>query len=162
MGPAWLLCANNSAARVFKFSQVFYSIFNNRRQQIVFGERPEDLQSVQAIDKRIWEKHQTYLSRIENFPLKKAVYYRNLQASTGVKSVRGLSEITGVDWSHIARVLKTLELVEPIQKFLNDNQQPVILKLFNLRCLLEIVRLGDLSSQLAKFKAMLIEFELTQ
>ncbi len=158
MGPARLLCANNSETRVFKFSQPFYSIFNQRRQQIVFGERPEDLQGVQTIDKRIWEKHQTYLSRIDNFPLKKAAYYRNLQESTGVKSVRGLSEITGEDWSHIARVLKTLDLPESIQKFLRENQQSEIVKNFNLRRLLEIVRLEDESSQLTRFREMFNEF----
>ena len=160
MGPARLLCANNSAARVFKFSQPFYSIFNQRRQQIVFGERPEDLRDVQTIDNRIWEKHQTYLSRIENFPLKKAAYYRNLQESTGVKSVRALSEITGEDWSSIARVLKTLELPDSIQSFLKDNQQPEIVKYFNLRRLIEIVRLGPEQSQLAQFRAMLDEFDM--
>lgn len=156
-GPARLLCANNSEARVFKFSQPFYSIFNQRRQQIVFGERPEDLQGVQTIDKRIWEKHQTYLSRIENFPLKKAVYYRNLQESTGVKSVRGLSEITGEDWSHIARVLKTLELPEYIQKFLKENQRPEILDCFNLRRLIELVRIPDEHRKLMRFRELLDE-----
>ena len=91
MGPARLLHANKFEARIFKFSQPFYSIFNQRRQQIVFGERPEDLQNVQCIDKRILEKHQTYLKRIEDYPLKKAAYYQNLQGTSGVKSVRGLS-----------------------------------------------------------------------
>src|SRR3989338_3606015 len=126
MGPARLLYANNLEARVFKFSQSFYSIFNNRRQQIVFGERPSDLADVQSIDKRIWEKHEAYLKRIENFPLKKAVYYRNLQESVGVKSVRGLSEITGEDWSYIAKVLRTLVLPQEIQDFLNKNPFPEI------------------------------------
>ncbi len=161
MGPARLLCANNTQARIFKFSQAFYSIFNNRRQQIVFGERPGDLTDVQSIDKRILEKRETYLKRIENFPLKKAVYYRNLQETTGIKSVRGLSEITGEDWSYIARVLKTLELPEFIQSFLKDNQQPEIVKHFHLRRLVEIVRLGDEPGQLAQFRAMLDEFENT-
>ena len=161
MGPARLLCANNSETRVFKFSQPFYSIFNQRRQQIVFGERPEDLRGVQTIDKRIWEKHQTYLNRIENFPLKKAVYYRNLQESTGVKSVRGLSEITGEDWSHIARVLKTLELPESIQKFLKENQEPEILECFNLRRLIELVRIPDEHMQVMRFRELINESKTT-
>lgn len=159
MGPARLLCANNSETRIFKFSQPFYSIFNQRRQQIVFGERPEDLQGVQTIDKRIWEKHQTYLSRIESYPLKKAVYYRNLQESTGVKSVRGLSEITGEDWSHIARVLKTLELPEFIQSYLKENQRPEVVKRFHLRGLLELVRLSEEHLQMSRFREMLDEMD---
>lgn len=157
MGPARLLCANNTGSRIFKFSQPFYSIFNQRRQQIIFGERPEDLQNAQAIDKRIWEKHQTYLKRAENFPLKKAAYYRNLQESTGVKSVRALSEITGEDWSYIARVLKTLELPEYIQKFLKENQQPEILECFNLRRLVELVRIPDEHRKLMRFRELLDE-----
>ena len=160
MGPARLLCANNSEARIFKFSQPFYSIFNQRRQQIVFGERPEDLRGVQTIDKRIWEKHQTFLGRIESFPLKKAAFYRNLQESTGVKSVRGLSEITGEDWSYIARLLKTLELPEAIQNFLKENRRPEIVKHFHLRRLLEIVRLGDEPSRLARFRDIFNELEI--
>ena len=159
MGPARLLCANNSATRIFKFSQAFYNIYNQRRQQIIFGERPEDLPDVGSIDKRIWKKHQTYLKRIEDFPLKKAAYYRNLQESTGVKSVRGLSEITGEDWSHIARVLKTLELPDLIRNYLNQNQHPAILKEFHLRSLLELVRLPP-DAQLHRFREMIEAVEL--
>lgn len=155
MGPARLLYANKAQARVFKFSQAFYSIFNNRRQQIVFGERPNDLADVQSIDKRIWEKHQTYLKRIENFPLKKAAYYRNLQETTGTKSVRALSEMTGEDWSYIARVLKTLKLTEPIQLFFRENQQNAVVRYFHLSRLLELVRIEGQDAQLAKFKDML-------
>ena len=160
MGPARLLCANNTGSRIFKFSQPFYSIFNNRRQQIVFGERPSDLADVESIDKRILEKHQTYLKRIENFPLKKAAYYRNLQESSGVKSVRALSEITGEDWSYIARVLKTLELPEYIQKFLKDNQQPEILECFNLRRLIELVRIPDEHRKMIRFRELLDESDV--
>jgi len=126
----------------------------------VFGDRPKELGDVETIDQKVLAKHQTYLQRLEHFPLKKAAHYKDLQASTGIRSVRALSEITGEDWSYIARILKTLELAEPIQKFLKDNQQPAIMKLFNLRCLLEIVRLGDESSQLAKFREMFDEFTL--
>lgn len=155
MGPAQLLCANNTQTRVFKFSQAFYSIFNNRRQQIVFGERPSDLADVQSIDKRILEKHQTYLKRIENLPLKKAAYYQNLRESTGVKSVRGLSEITGEDWSYIARVLKTLELPVAIRDYLNNQPEPEIVKHFHLRVLVELARLRDENTQLAKFREII-------
>ena len=155
MGSTRLLCANNTQVRVFKFSRAFYRIFNNRRQQIVFGERPEDLGDVKSIDKRIWEKHQTYLKRIENFPLKKATYYRNLQESAGVKSVRGLSEITGEDWSYIARVLKTLKLPEPIQCFFRKNRLVSVVKYFHLSRLLELVRLEEEHAQMARFSDML-------
>ena len=144
-------------ARVFVYQQAFYSIFQQRRQQIVFGERPEDLAQAGTIDQRILEKHQTYLRRLENFPLKKAAYYRQIQDSTGIKSVRALSEITGEDWSHIARVLKTLELPAPIQDFLNTHREPEILKHFHLQRLLEIVRAGNEDHQHARFREVLEE-----
>lgn len=114
---------------------------------------------VESIDKRIWEKHEAYLKRIENFPLKKAVYYRNLQGSVGVKSVRGLSEITGEDWSYIAKVLRTLVLPHEIQDFLNKNPFPEIVKHFNLRRLLELVRLGDSNLQFSRFREILSKFD---
>ena len=76
----------------------------------MFGERPEHFTDVQTVSMRELEKHQTYLKRLESFPLKKAEYYQNLRESTGAKSVRALSEITGEDWSYIAKVLRTLEL----------------------------------------------------
>ena len=144
-------------SRVFVYQQAFYSIFQQRRQQIVFGERPEDLAQAGTIDQRILEKHQTYLRRLENFPLKKAAYYRLIQDSTGIKSVRALSEITGEDWSHIARVLKTLELPAPIQDFLNVHREPATVKHFHLRRLLEIIRSGNADHQYAQFREALEE-----
>ena len=88
------------------------------------------------------------------------MFYRNLQHSTGTKSVRGLSEITGEDWSYIARVLKTLELPAAIQKFLKENEQPDIVKHFNLRRLLELVRISDENNQMTRFRELLDEFDV--
>jgi hypothetical protein len=125
-GVAYLTLNDSLEVRTFQYSQSFYIIYDHRRRTIVFGERPKELREVETIDQKVLEKHQTYLRRLENFPLKKAAYYRDLQESSGIKSVRCLSEITGEDWSHIARVLKTLELPEPIQRFLKENQQPEV------------------------------------
>jgi len=146
--------------RIFAYEQPFYSIFQHRRRQIIFGEKPDDLANAGSVSQRIWEQHQTYLQRLENFPLKKAVYYRQLQESTGVRSVRGLSEITGEDWSYIARVLRTLDLPAPIQEFLNTHREPAIVKHFHLRILLELVRLEDENAQLARFREMIEEIQV--
>ncbi len=154
-GVLYLTLDDSREVRTFKYSQTFYSVYEHRRRTIVFGDRPKELGAVETIDQKVLEKHQTYLRRLENFPLKKAAYYRDLQESSGIKSVRGLSELTGEDWSHIARVLKTLELPEPIQRFLNENQQPEVIKRFHLRSLIEIARLNDESSQLAIFREIL-------
>ena len=141
MGSVLLPGMNACDLRIFQFEQSFYNTIKQRRLQFCFGQRPDDLLDVQTINQKIWQKHQAYLKRLENLPLKKAEYYQNLQESNGAKSVRALSEITGEDWSYIARVLKTLELPESIQKFLNENQQPEVVKHFHLRRLLEITRI---------------------
>ena len=88
--PLLTLCeplTESSPVRTFQFEQPFYSIFQQGRKKIIFGERPEPLREVETIDQRILEKHQTFLRRLEDFPLKKAAYYRGLQESTGIKSV---------------------------------------------------------------------------
>lgn len=123
----------------------------------MFGDRPKELSEVETIDQKVLKKHQSHLKRLENFPLKKAAFYRNLQQTTGIKSVRGLSEVIGEDWSHIARVLKTLELPEYIQTFLTENQQPEILECFNLRRLVELVRIPDDHRKLMRFRELLGE-----
>ena len=148
-----------SASRTFEYSQSFYSIFEQRRPQFIFGERPEDLAEVETVDQKVWKKHRTYLARLDNFPLKKAAYYRQLQESTGIKSVRGLSEITGEDWSYIARVLKTLELPASMREYLANHLEPEIVKHFHLRVLLELARLGDENTQLARFREIIEEIQ---
>ena len=148
-----------SASRTFEYSQPFYSIFEQRRQQLIFGERPDDLAKVETVDQKVLKKHRAYLVRLENYPLKKAAYYRQLQESTGIKSVRGLSEITGEDWSYIARVLKTLELPVAIQEYLANHPEPEIVKQFHLRILVEIVRLGDENAQLARFREVIEQIQ---
>jgi len=154
MGPLILSGMNATELRVFQYEQPFYNIFKQRRLQFSFGQRPDELANVPTIDQRIWEKHQTYLKRLENFPLKKAEYYRALQESKGIKGVRGLSEITGEDWSYIAKVLRTLELPAAVQSYLNENQEPEVVKHFHLKRLLEIVRAGNEVQQLEKFREL--------
>ena len=149
--------SNPPENRTLLYEKSFYTIFEHSRKQIVFGKRPEDLTETGAISMRVWEQHQTYLKRIENFPLEKAEYYKNLKESTGTKSIRALSEITGEDWSYIARVLKTLELPEAIREFLRTHKEPSIVKHFHLRKLLELVRMEDQESQLLRFREMLEE-----
>ena len=154
-GVAYLTLNDSLEVRTFQYSQTFYSIYQHRRRQIVFGERPKELCEVETIDQRVWEQHQVHLKRLDNFPLKKAEFYKNLQQSTGIKSVRALSEITGEDWSYIARILKTLTLPEAIQNVLKENQQSEVVKQFHLRKLLELARLPSSEAQLDRFREMM-------
>ncbi len=88
----------------------FYIIINNCKQQYHSGYRPEDLAHIDTIEQKVWKKHQAHIKRLERFPLEKAEYYVRLKEAHGINTVRGLSEVTGEDWSCIARVLRTLDL----------------------------------------------------
>lgn len=121
----------------------------------MFGERPSELSATATVDQKVWKKHQAHLKRLENHPLKKAEYYLQLKETTGVSSVRGLAEITGEDWSYIAKVFRILELPKGIRDFLISNSSPDIVKNFNLRCLLELVHLNDKNLQYSRFRGIL-------
>ena len=110
---------------------------------------------IDTINKRIWKKHRYYLYRLAQFPLDKAEYYQRLKEVHAVNTIRGLSEVTGENWSYIAKILRILSLPEPIKDFLrNHKYDPAIVKFFNLRKLLEIVRQGEEKSQLAQVRQL--------
>lgn len=115
---------------------------------------------IATIEQRTWEKHLTHLNRLERFPIDKAEYYLRLKESQGVNSIRGLAKITGEDWSYIAKIIKTIDLPDPIKYFLRSNKSdPVILQFFHLRRLLDIVRQGEERQQLTRFREMIEELE---
>jgi hypothetical protein len=146
--------------RTYWYETPFYKILRNARQKFCLGNRPEDIAHVVTIGKKTWEKHLTYLNRLERFPLDKAEYYIRLKESHGINSVRGLCEFTGEDWSYIAKILRTLELSESIKDFLRNNKNnPAILQFFHLRRLLDIVRQGGERLQLSRFRELIQEFE---
>lgn len=131
----------------------FYFAFDNHKKRICFGYRPEDFEYIEIINKRALRKHQAYFNRLDRFPLDKAELYLRLKESHGVSSVRGLSKITGEDWSYIAKVLRVLELPEPIKEFLRNNKSDhVTVKTFNLSKLLDIVQQGEEKLQLKYFR----------
>jgi len=131
----------------------FYFALDNHKKYICFGYRPEDLAHLDTIHKKALKKHQVYLNRLDRFPLDKAELYLRLKESHGANSVRELSKITGEDWSYIAKLLRLLDLPEPIKDFLRNNKNiPGVVKLFNLHRLLDIVRQGEEAFQLACFK----------
>jgi hypothetical protein len=124
------------------------------------GDRPEDLEQVTKIEKRVWERHIAHLNRLERFPLDKAEYYLRLKESHGVNSIRALARITSEDWSYIAKIIRTLELADSIKEFLRNNKtDPAILQFFHLRKLLDIVRQGEERLQLSRFRELMQELE---
>jgi hypothetical protein len=138
----------------------FFIVIDNFKRTFCLGARPEDLVDIDTINKRIWKKHSYYLYRLAQFPLDKAEYYQRLKEVHAVNTVRGLSEITGEDWSYIAKVLRIMVLPESIKEFLRNNKNnPRIIHFFNLRRLLDIVRQRDEELQLGRFREFMEEFE---
>jgi len=138
----------------------FFIMISGARQQMCLGARPEDLAGLDTIEQKAWERHQSFLNRLERFPLEKAEYYARLKEAHGVTTVRGLAKITGEDWSYIARVLRTQELPEPVKGFLQDNKtEPAIVRFFHLRRLLDIIRQGGERLQIARFRELMEELE---
>jgi len=101
------------------------------------------------------QAHRVAQKRFENNPIKKAEYYERLMQSTGASSIRQLAEITGEDWSYIAKLLKILDLPEGIREYLRNPNEPEVFKYFHLRRLLELVRLTDQDAQTERFCHML-------
>ncbi len=138
----------------------FYQIISGLRQYYRIGYRPEDLANLDTIEKKALRKHEVHLKRLEQFPLDKAEYYLRLKEVHGV-GIRGLSRITGEDWSYIARVLRTLDLPKQIKDFLRSNKNdPAILKCFSLRKLIDILRQGEERFRLARFREILGSFKI--
>lgn len=136
----------------------FYTVIGNFKQHFCLGYRPEDLSHIETIEQKAWEKHLSHLKRLERFPLDKAEYYLRLKESHGMNSVRGLSKITGEDWSYIARILRTLDLPDAVKDFLKSNKDnPAIIQFFHLRRLLDIVRQGEERLQIVKFRELMEE-----
>lgn len=146
--------------RTYWYESPFFIIITGGRQKFCLGNRPEDLAYIDTIGQKTLERHQAYLNRLERFPLEKAEYYLRLKESRGVNTVRGLSEVTGEDWSYIARILRTLNLPESVKDFLKSNKNnPAILSFFHLRKLLDIIRQGEERLQFVRFRELIEEFE---
>ena len=138
----------------------FYTVINGSKQHFRLGCRPEDLAQIETIEQKTWKKHLAHLNRLESFPLDKAEYYLRLKEAHGVSSVRGLSKITGEDWSYIAKVLRTLDLSTPVKEFLQSNKEnQTIIRFFHIKRLLDIVRQGEERLQLTRFRQYLTEAE---
>ena len=148
------------APRTYVCEFPFFIVIDNFKRIFCLGARPEDLADIDTINKRVWKKHRYYLYRLAQFPLDKAEYYQRLKEVHAVNTVRGLSEITGENWSYIAKILRLLDLSESIKDFLrNHKSDPTIIKLFTLRRLLDIVRQGEEQLQLGRFRECMDEFE---
>ena len=100
-------CAN-IRPKTYWWEIPFYKVVSGGKRRFCFGYRPEDLAHLDTIEQKAWKTHEAYLNRLERFPLDKAEYYQRLKEVHAVNTVRGLSKVTGEDWSYIAKVLRIL------------------------------------------------------
>ena len=134
----------------------------NLKRKICFGTRPEDLADISIIQQKAWQRHQSHLNRLSRFPLDKAEYYQRLKEVHAVNTVRGLSKMTGEDWSYIAKILRVLLLPESVKDFLRNNKSnPDIVKFFTIRRILDIVRQGEEKLQLSYFRELIEKFGMS-
>lgn len=106
----------------------------------MLGEKPEALGDGK-IDDRAWKGYQAYLSRIR--PVDRADFYQRLRERHGCTTVRALAQITGEDWSRVARVLKLLELPAPILDYLRTHDSPQLATQFSERSLRKLLLLKN-------------------
>ncbi len=147
--------------RTFWFEYSYYTVTIGDEQRFHFGVRPQDLAHLESIRKREWERHQAYLERLEQFPLDKADYYVRMRENYAINTVRGLGQLTGEDWSKIAKLLRILDLPDAIKDYLrNHKDEPEIVEFFTLNRLLDIVRSGNEREQLYQFRKMMYDADL--
>lgn len=95
-----------------------YSRHERRHRVLELSPKPKNLPEG-PVDQRAWRQYQSYLSRVR--PVARAEFYRRLMERQGLKTTRALARVTGEDHSRVARVLKILELPEPIHKCLRSS-----------------------------------------
>lgn len=113
---------------------------------------PQDLPDG-PVDQRSWRQYQAYLGRIR--PVARADFYKRLMERHGLKTTRGVARVTGEDRSRIARVLKILELPEPVLECLRTHDSPAVVGFFTEARLRELVVLKDPCRIWQRFREML-------
>jgi hypothetical protein len=75
----------------------------------------------------------------------------------GLKTVRAVARVTGEDWSRIAKVLKILELPEPVLEYLRTHDSPEVVNCFTEGRLRKLVALKKDPLIWNRFRALLEE-----
>lgn len=117
-----------------------FSRHERRHRRLVLSSKPKDLPDG-PVDQRAWKRYQSYLSRVR--PVARADFYKRLMERQGLKTVRGVARVTGEDWSRVARVLKILELPEPVLHFLRTHDSPAFVGFFTESRLRDLIALKD-------------------
>lgn len=116
--------------------------------------KPKDLPDG-SIDQRAWKRYQAYLGCVR--PVDRADFYKRLMGRHGLKTTRAVAPVTGEDHSRVARVLKILELPDPVLKYLRSHDSPGVLSHFTEKKLRELAALGEPRRIWQEFQRMLRE-----
>lgn len=133
-----------------------YTRHERRHRFLELSPKPKDLPEG-PVDQRDWRQYQSYLSRVR--PVARAEFYRRLMEGRGSKSIRALAKATGDDWSRVARVLKLLELPEPVLEYLRTHDSPEVVEHFTERRLRELLARKDPRRIWTRFQEMIRELE---
>lgn len=121
--------------------------------------KPGALRDDGPVDQRAWRHYQAYLSAVR--PVARADFYKRLMDRKGIKSIRGLAQVTGEDWSRVARVLKILDLPAPVLDYLRTHDSPDLLRTFTEKSLRELVRIGDPRLIWSRFQSLLSKLDVS-
>jgi hypothetical protein len=143
---------SRDAVRTLPVATPFYRRYEHRQAVFELGEKPEVF-GEGSITERAWHNYQVYLNRVR--PVTRAEFYKRLLERHGCQSIRALSRITGEDHSRIARVLKVLELPEPILDYLRNHDSPAVVGYFTEHRLRELIALRDPAKAWDRFQTML-------
>jgi len=143
------------AVRTLRAAEEYFSRRQHGRKRFVLGERPDVFKHLEDIDQAAWKQYETYLKRTT--PLERAEFYSRKMGAGRYRSIRALARSLGEHVSGVARVLKLLELPEPIQNWLREHRTPEYVRFFTEKRLRELLALGDTRVAWKQFQAMIEE-----
>ena len=142
----------NAPGRTLPAKTDCYSRHQRRHRVLELSPKPKDLPKG-PVDGRSWKQYQSYLSRVR--PVARAEFYKRLMERQGLKTTRAVARVTGEDHSRIARVLKILELPEPVLEYLRTHDSPSVVGTFTESRLRELVVLKNPQRIWQRFKEIL-------
>ena len=140
---------------IFRVSTPCYTRCVNRHKEIVPAPKPNALKHLGLIDQKAWEQYEAHLKRLS--PLEEAEFYARQMEARRLRSQAALARCLGKPLNRLSRVLKLLELPEPIKAFLREHRTPVYLRYFSEPRLTELLRLGDARTAWRRFREMVAQ-----
>ena len=140
---------------IFRVSTPCYTRCVHRHKEIVPAPKPEALEHLGLIDQKAWEQYEAHLKRLS--PLEEAEFYARQMEARRLRSQAALARLLGKPLNRLCRVLKLLDLPDPIKAFLREHRTPTYLRYFSEPKLTALLRLGDARTAWRRFQEMIAE-----